>query len=318
MKKLQKIINSVLAFFASIFLFQSNAFAQDQPHFTMYFIQPTVINPAAMGAMESFNGALFFNKQLLGFDKSPMVGLLDVNAPIAKTNFYAGMQFSQDRIGVSTHSIFSGNAAYRIQLGVKQFLSLGMGLSAKLRQANFSEAPVINPNDPVFLQNAEAIWTPDIRLGAYYFSDDYYVGFAVANIFSNSLNFSGITPQAEIRVDPNDMHFYLNGGWKKRINPDWTIMPSALFRLNPGAPLQLDVNAMALFKEMLGFGLTYRTASTIGVNVYYQFSPSLVAGYAFNAGLRMVSDAGFTGHEVILAYRLKNNKKIIPADRPRF
>lgn len=296
----------------------TSARAQDMPHFTMYYIQPSIINPAAMTIFENINGAFFFNKQMLGFDKSPMVGLLDIGIPVAKTNFYAGFQASQDRIGVTTYSIFTGNFAYRIRLNMKHYLSFGLGVSAKLTNANFTEAPIVNPVDPVFFQNADAIWTPDIRLGAYYFSDNIYVGFSVANLFTNSLFFGGTSPTADIRVDGNDMHFYLNGGWQKKLGKSWKIMPSALIRLSPGAPVQFDINAMALFKEQFGFGITYRTTTTLGATLYYQLNKFLVFGYSVNVGLRFRDQANFTGHEAMIAFRIRNNKRIIPVDVPRF
>lgn len=295
-----------------------NILAQDRPHFTMQFLQPGIINPAGMTSVNQINAAFFFSKQMLGFEKSPMVGMLDFAMPIGKTNLFTGIQISQDRIGVTTYSIFTGNFAYRIRLNVKNYLSFGLGISAKLTNANFTEAPIVNPSDPNFYQNADAVWTPDIRLGAYWFTDNAYVGFAVENLFTNSLLFSGSTPSADIRVDPNDMHFNLNGGWRKDFGLNWAILPSGFMRLSPGAPLQFDINAMALFKDAFGFGITYRTLSTLGANLYYQLNKFLVFGYAVNFGLRFTDKANFTGHEVMVAYRARSNKKIIPADIPRF
>jgi type IX secretion system PorP/SprF family membrane protein len=292
--------------------------AQDRPNFTMQFLQPGIVNPAGMTSVNQINAAFFFSKQMLGFDKSPMVGMLDFSMPIGKTNLFAGAQISQDRIGVTTYSIFTGNFAYRIRLNMKHYLSFGLGLSAKLTNANFTEAPIVNPADPNFYQNADAVWTPDIRLGAYWFTDNAYAGFAVENLFTNSLLFQGNSPSADIRVDINDMHFNLNGGWRKDFGPNWAILPSGLMRISPGAPLQFDINAMALFKDAFGFGITYRTTTTLGANLYYQLNKFLVFGYAVNFGLQFTDKANFTGHEAMIAYRARSNKRIIPADIPRF
>jgi type IX secretion system PorP/SprF family membrane protein len=315
MNKKFKILAAGLVCFANM---QWNIQAQDRPHFTMQFLQPGIINPAGMTSVNQINAAFFFSKQMLGFDKSPMVGMLDFAMPVGKTNLFIGAQISQDRIGVTTYSLFTGNFAYRIRLNMKHYLSFGLGISGKLTNANFTEAPIVNPSDPNFYQNADAVWTPDIRLGAYWFTDNAYAGFAVENLFTNSLLFSGNSPSADIRVDPNDMHFNMNGGWRKDFGRNWAILPSGMMRLSPGAPLQFDINAMALFKDAFGFGITYRTTTTLGANLYYQLNKFLVFGYAVNFGLRFTDKANFTGHEVMIAYRAKNNKRIIPADIPRF
>jgi len=296
------------------------AFAQDQPHFSLYMHQPSIINPAAMGSFDQINGAFFFNKQLAGFTNSPMVGFLDFGLPIGKSNAYVGFQASQDRIGVTTKTMFGGSFAYRIRLNMKHYLSLGLNLSANLVNSNLATVPTQDPNDPVFAQNTAAAWYPDIRLGAYYFADNVYAGFSIGNIFTNSLIYptGGGGGSSDIRVNGNDMHFYLTGGWQKKFGPHWKIRPSALIKLVPGSPMQIDINANAVFRDAFGFGLSYRTTSTLVANVSYTLNNYLIFGYAFNIGLAYRDHANFTGHEAMLAFRIKNPKRIVPVEVPRF
>lgn len=292
--------------------------AQEQQHFSMYYIQPSIVNPAAMGAYDNINGACVFNKQLVGFENSPLYIQFDMGIPIGKTGLYLGPQILHDRIGVFDKTRVGINIAYRIKLNLKHYLTFGLNGAAVVANGRVGEVQVQNPGDPSFTSNINGIWNPDIKIGAHYFTDNFYIGFNVGNIFVNKFWDTGSGATNEIRVNGADMHYYLMGGWQKRFGANWKIRPNALIKFIPGSPLQIDVNANATFKDMIGFGLSYRTVNTIVFNANYTINKFLVIGYAFNWGLGYESRTNYTGHEVMVAFRVQNSKRIIPVDIPRF
>ncbi len=292
--------------------------AQEQQHFSMYYIQPSMINPAAMGQYDNINGALTFNKQLVGFDKSPLYLQLDLSIPIGKTGLYLGPTILHDRIGVFDKTRVGVNIAYRIKLNLKHYLTFGLNGSAVVANGSLGSVATNNLGDPSFSSNINGIWNPDIKIGAHYFTDNFYIGFNVGNIFVNKFFDTGSGATNEIRVNGADMHYYLMGGWQKRFGPNWKIKPNALIKFIPGSPLQIDINANAVFKDMIGFGLSYRTVNTLVFNANYTVNKFLVIGYAFNWGLGYESRTNYTGHEVLLAFRVQSSKRIIPVDVPRF
>jgi type IX secretion system PorP/SprF family membrane protein len=293
-------------------------FAQEQQHFSMYYVQPSIINPAAMGAYDNINGALVFNKQLIGFENSPLYLQLDVGIPVGKTGLYLGPQILHDRIGAFDKTRVGINVAYRVKLNLKHYLTFGLNMAAVVANGRLGEVTVINPSDPSFTSNINGVWNPDIKLGAHYFTDNFYIGFNVGNIFVNKFWDTGSGPTNEIRVSAVDMHYYLMGGWQKRIGPNWKIKPNALIKFIANSPLQIDINANAVYKDQFGFGLSYRTVNTLVFNTNYTINKFLVIGYAFNWGLGYESRSNYTGHEVLLAFRVQNAKRIIPVDVPRF
>lgn len=294
-----------------------NGMAQDQPHFSLYMYQPTIINPAALGSFDEINGAVYFNKQMMGFDGSPMNGFLDFGAPIGKTNAYLGFQAQVQGIGVTNKTSFGASFAYRLKLNTKHYLSLGLNFTANNIGSALSTAPTTTPGDLVFSYNASA-WHPDFRLGAYYFSDNVYAGFSVGNFLTTSLRGDNSGQSSEILVDGKNMHMYIMGGWQKKIGNHWKIRPSGLVKIVPGSPLQLDINAMAVFRDAFGFGLSYRTTSTLVFNLSYTLNDFLIFGYSFNMGLAYGDRANFMGHEAMLAFRVKSSKRIAPVEIPRF
>lgn len=292
--------------------------SQAQQHFSQYYIQPYVINPAAMGQFDNINGSVIFNKQLVGFNNSPLYLQVDASFPIGKTGFYLGPTILHDRIGAFDQTRIGANFAYRIKLNIKHYLSFGINASAIVANGRFGEVSVINPGDPSFTTNVLGAWSPDFKLGAHYFTDNFYVGFNVGNLVVNKFLQTGSGSTNQIQVNGEDMHFYLMGGWQKKFGPNWKIRPNALIKYVPGSPLQIDINANAVYRDMIGFGLSYRTTSTLVVNANYNINGFLIIGYAFNWGLGYATRTDYTGHEVMIAFRVKNAKRIIPVDVPRF
>ncbi len=294
-----------------------HSFSQAQQHFSMYYIQPSIVNPAAMGMFDNINGAVVFNKQLVGFDNSPLYLQADVSFPVGKTGLYLGPSILHDRIGVFDKTRVGVNIAYRIKLNLKHYLTFGINGAAEVANGRLPDSNPADPTDPVFSSGIVGIWNPDIKIGAHYFTDNVYVGFNVGNIFVNKFWDTGSGATNEIRVNADDMHYYLMGGWQKRFG-NWRIRPNALIKFIPGSPLQIDVNANATYKDMIGFGVSYRTVNTLVFNANYTLNKFLVIGYAFNWGLGYESRTNYTGHEVLIAFRVNNSKRIIPVDIPRF
>lgn len=292
--------------------------AQEQQHFSMYYMQPSIINPAAMGMYDNINGALVFNKQLVGFDNSPLYIQLDVGIPVGKTGLYLGPTILHDRIGVFDKTRVGINIAYRIKLNFKHYLTFGLNGSAVVANGRLGEVSTTDPSDPSFTSNINGVWNPDIKIGVNYFTDNFYIGFNVGNIFVNKFWDTGSGSTNEIRVNATDMHYYLMGGWQKKIGPNWKIKPNALIKFIPNSPLQIDINANVVFKDMIGFGVSYRTINTLVFNANYTLNKFLVIGYAFNWGVGYESRTNYTGHEILLAFRVRNPKRIIPVDVPRF
>ena len=272
-----------------------------------------------MGMYDNINGALIGNYQLAGFGNNiPKYFQLDVGIPVGKTGLYLGPTILYDNIGVFNKTRIGLNIAYRIKLSVKHYLTFGLNGSAVMANGNIGSVNTTDPNDPSFTGTVNGIWNPDIKLGAHYFTDNFQIGFNVGNIFVNKFWDTGSGPTNEIRINAKDMHFYLMGGWQKKIGRNWKIKPNVLIKFIPNSPLQIDVNANVVFKDMLGFGVSYRTINTLVFNANFTISKVLVIGYAFNWGVGYESRTNYTGHEVILAFRVRNPKRIIPVDVPRF
>lgn len=305
-----------LVLFTAIFSFLLRAYTQEQPHYSLYMLRPTLINPAAHGSYEMITASMLFNAQMIGFKGAPIVGAADLGIPVGKTGLTVGLTIGQDKIGAIYKSTIGASFAYRIRLHHRHYLSLGLSTTAEMTQGNFTNLTVQDPNDPIIQQFTNTFWNPNFRLGAYYFTQNVYISFAVGNIISLRTNQGSFSPTMTARIE--DIHFYLQGGWQHRLGQSWKLQPSLLFKKIAGSPLQTDVNLQMLFRDAWGFGFSYRTLNTLVIQTNYTIKQILTIGYAFNWGLGFSDRTQFTGHEVLLMFRAPKSKIRIPVEVPRF
>lgn len=292
-------------------------FGQEQPHYAMYMFRQQLINPAAMGTYERVNAGVLFNAQMIGFKGAPLVGSADVCIPIGKSGASVGVILGQDYLGATHKSSFGASFAYRIRLHPKHYLTFGINATAILTNTDLTSLAVQNPNDPLLASGLDNFWTPNIRLGAYYFTKNVYAGLAVGNVltvkFPNSTN-----PSPTIRATAEDIHFYLQAGWQKEFARDWRFQPSLLLKQISGSPTQIDLNVQFVYHKQVGFGLSWRSLNTLMAQVNYTIRDMIFIGYAFNFGLGFSDRTSYTGHEVMISFKAPKGKQRIAVDIPRF
>ena len=299
-------ISIVLIIFSSAFLY-----AQDRPKYNMYNLYQPIINPAAMGSYDSFTATGLFNTQMTGFAGAPVSFLFDATAPIANTNAIIGGQILHDRIGARNRTQLSASFAYRIPIDLRNYFCLGMTATIQLIDANFMSL-VQDPSDPITTTQSYQLWSPDFRLGAYYFRDNFYAGFSVANLFT--IDYTDPT----VRVNSKDMHFNFHAGYDFKINDHLRIQTSILWKQVLNSATQFDINAQLKYNKVFGIGLSYRTLNTLVFQTNAKILKRFTIGYSFNLGMGFSNRTEYTGHELILIYQVVNSKKKIAIQTPHY
>ncbi len=298
----------------------SNAVAQNAPHYSLYTLQQSVINPAALGSYNYMNGGLLFKKQWVGIDKAPTTFVFDINTPLGKTNNALGLNLVSDKFGYTSSTQITVNYAYRLRLSYKNFVSFGVGAMANLYSANLSKVPTKDANDPLLNGDIATQFTPNFKFGAYYFTDNFYFGLGMPNLLSTTYVASSINNySASTAFDYNQLHFFVHSGWQTNLGRNVKLMPSVMLKQVAGAPLQIDANVQFMLYSKLGIGASYRTMGTYIGLLNIQASKQLNIAYAYNYHTGALSPYTSGSHEVLLGFKLINTtKKMIPVDCPHF
>ncbi len=299
-------------FMPLLLLLPMSIYAQQRANYNMYNIYQPLINPASMGSYDQFTATGLFNAQMIGFEGAPVNFMADLTAPIAKTNLVIGGQILHDRIGARNKSQVSASVAYRVPINLRNYLCFGLTASVQLIDANFNSLTQTDPNDPLIMNQSYQLWSPDFRIGAYYFRDNFYAGMSVDNIFTVSYD------QPTVRINSENMHFNVHAGYNFKLNECLNLQPSVLWRQVSGSSTQFDVNLQVKYKDTFGAGISYRTLNTMILQTNVKVAKRFTIGYSFSMGFGIADRTEYTGHEVILMYQAFKSKKKIAIQTPHY
>ena len=102
--------------------------AQDQAQYNHYISNQGVLNPAYNGTRDVISGLIISRNQWLGMSDAPMNQAINVHGPIEDTNLGVGVVLENDRLGFSNNFNFMAAGSYKLQMGRRNFLALGLQL----------------------------------------------------------------------------------------------------------------------------------------------------------------------------------------------
>jgi len=328
-----------------LFLFTCclNAAAQQRPQYTQYVFNNYLLNPAVTGIENYTDLKAGYRSQWTGLEGSPVTSYLSVNAPIgdnfvhgdatsmsggenvnslgrqyyrdyisAEPHHGVGGMIVSDRAGPITQTTISGTYAYH--LGLTDRLNLSVGIMAGINRISLDVSQVVleNPADPAIANGNTSQFKPDLGVGVWAYSANYYFGASVQQLIKQTLSFGNKSVYNQGKTVP---HYFVTGGVKLFLDEDITLMPSVLFKVVNPAPASYDINMKLAFSNRLWVGGSYRhndsQSAMLGVNI----NPAINLGYSYdftNSNLRTVSNGT---HEIVLSLLLNNRYKVLNPQR---
>ena len=283
-------------------LLSMNGQAQQDPQFTQYMYNMSVINPAYATATEDMlNLGGLYRTQWVGLEGAPKTGSFFAHTPINE-KIELGISFTNDNIGdvIKENNIYA-DFAYVLQVGLESKLSLGIKAGFTFFNANFDGFILNSGNastDVAFNDNVSKTF-PNIGIGAFYFTDNYYLGLSAPNMLTtthleseNGIKSTGV----------QDIHFFLTGGYVFDINEDLKFKPAFMAKAVRGAPMAIDITANVLINKKLEAGLGYRLDDAISALVNFRVSPDLRIGYAYDFTTSNLGNFNSGSHEIFILF----------------
>ena len=305
MKKLFLVTLSVIAFTVELH-------AQQDPHYTQYMYNMSVMNPAYAGSKENLSLGLLHRKQWVEIEDAPTTTTFFGHAPVGK-NVGMGLSVISDKIGPVEENNIYADFSYTLNLGGEHKLAFGLKTGLTLHKVSlFDDVYPTLPDefDPAFSENTSNSYF-NIGSGLFYYTNKYYLGFSIPNLMkSKHLDFNGREFGSEVS------HYFVTGGYVFDINDNVKFKPFFMMKSAFEAPTSWDLSANFLFNEKFEIGGTYRLEDSFGAMVNYAITPNIKLGYAYD---HIVSDLNVTtpsSHEIILLFDLNFPKKV--SSSPRF
>ncbi len=300
-------INQIVILVLGVLCCQQLA-AQSLPMYSQYMYNMVNINPGYAGNRSVPSLSAIWREQWVGLPGSPTTKSFTYDAATKDNKNGFGVQFYDDkyvnyikRTGVNLYYNF------KIPVSERGVLSLGLkgGFYNDTKNLNSTYLGASNyQTDVAYATNLNQV-VPLAGAGVYYNDDKFYAGFSAPDliVFSKVKNYNADNSLFQV----NEIHYFLTSGYSFNINDEVQLKPSFLLKATSGAPLEIDLNTNVWLKNMVGLGLSYRTAESILGMAEVQVTPQLRFGYAYDMPFKRPNS-----HELFLRYefgRLFPNSK---------
>lgn len=279
--------------------------AQQDPMYSQYMFNGLSVNPAYAGVRGTASMTALYRKQWIGIDGAPTTFSFGADTPIKNEHMALGLNFVQDKIGISNNLMVNLIYAYHIRFANDGKLSLGLQAGINQFKADYSSVETsLTPGqiDAAFGQTTNSLF-PNFGFGAYYYTGKFFVGAGVPKMIKNNLSGTN-SPTLDFTSYPNrqNRHLFVTSGYTFDLNETWALKPSMLLKGVHGAPLEVDINLNGWWREKLGAGISYRTADAIVAMLQFQMQDELQFGYAYDMTTSRFSGTNSGSHELMLRY----------------
>jgi type IX secretion system PorP/SprF family membrane protein len=277
--------------------------AQQLPHYSQYMLNDYVMNPAIAGKNPYFEGKSDNRYQWIGITDAPRTYVLSVNGPHKNGKVGMGGYLFTDIVGPTRRTGISMSYAYHMKLN-DNGTKLSLGLSAGLLQfaVDGSKITLRDQADLVISNGYQSVIVPDLGFGAYFYSDKYYIGASVPQIYRAKLRFFDYTTSDLSRLET---HFYFSGGYRFDIGDDFAIEPSTLVKIVKPVPVQFDLGTRFIYKKKMWIGGAYRNLDAVSAMVGYLYDEYLTFGYSYDFTTTNIKNYSTGTHEVLIGVRFK-------------
>lgn len=297
-----------------LFTITNNAKAQFDYMFTQYMFNEMFINPGYAGSKEAMSATLLHRQQWVNFPGRPITTSFSLHGPLMNNKMGLGLSVLNERIGVLNHNLAYASYAYRLKTGENSTLAFGLMGGIHNQVNKFTDLKVSNDGsiDPQFSNTASTI-APNFGTGIFFNTKTFYTGISVPRMIDDKVKFAtNGAVELSTKIDPGKFHYYLTIGNLFTLTKDLKLKGQAMVKAVQNAPLQFDVNANFLIKDMIWAGASYRNGSAVSAIVGMQVNAQFLVSYAYDYNLNSIQKYSQGSHEIALNYLFSyKGKKVV-------
>ncbi|OXA95772.1 PorP/SprF family type IX secretion system membrane protein [Flavobacterium hercynium] len=291
--------------FISFLLLTVSVSAQQDPEYTHYMYNMSVVNPAyATGTPAMLNLGGLYRTQWAGAVGAPKTFTFFGHTSLSD-KIEVGLSLISDDIGdgAKKENNVYADFAYIVDLGGQNKLSFGIKAGFTSLQTNFNGFVLQSGNvatDLAFAENIN-VTRPNIGVGAYYFRDNFYVGLSAPNLLSSK----HIEEKSGINAYGSEaIHAFLTAGYVFKVNDMFKVKPAFMSKIVPGSAVSVDVTANVLYNDKFELGVAYRVSDAFSGLMSINVTPSMRVGYAYDHTLSNLGQFNSGTHEIMLLFNL--------------
>jgi type IX secretion system PorP/SprF family membrane protein len=283
----------------------SSMYAQQEPMYSQYIFNSSVINPAQAGTHRYNQAGLLHRNQWVGIPGAPVTNSGFVNISLPRNLGYSASVFT-DQLGPVRDFSFQNDISYRVQLSREWFVSGGIRFMVSNVSAYLTDLQNIDP-DELFSADVSTGFYLNSGFGFLFYNQKYFFGFSVPRAINRNL---GDNNQFFMNTQS---HFFTYGGANYKLSRVMNFFPSVMVRYISDVPIQFDLNPLFEYNEFLSFGPMLRSLESLGMLVGFKISKNFHLGYIYEYPLNDIRLATRQTHEITLRFLWETNdrKKIL-------
>ena len=290
-----------------IFLcFTGNSFilAQQIHQYTQYMFNQYSHNPAVGGSKECMDVKIGYRIQWVGFESAPQTGYGSIYSRLKSKRqdplegyHGIGIYIENDETLPSSRTYIYPSYAYHQPLNQK--ITASAGIFAGIQQYKFKidDITLFDPVDNAINGSKSIIVKPDISVGLWLYGEDFYGGIAAKQLLSKKIEDGSEQFGIDSRIVK---HYNLTTGYKITGRKQISYIPSVMIKYLASAPVAIDINCMADFKNRLTLGLSYRNKDAIAALVKFKLFKYFDLGYSYDYSISKIRIASSNTHEITL------------------
>lgn len=289
-------------------LFPLQLVGQMFPISDQYLTNTLAINPAFAGCHDALSATVLYRNQWVGFKDAPKNLGVSFHTPFYNDRIGLGLLIEKSSIGIYNETGFMGNYAYRMELRNGK-LALGLGVGATIYNVAWNDLQATDEGDGQLMTYPKSSVLPDFSLGAYYYTQKYFIGISIPKFLSHELDKNSGNYRIKNRF--SDYNYFLTGGYFMNLSTQIKLLPSLLIKYHPGHVPQVDYNAQIILKDRIWLGIGYRARKMLVGMLQCQLNYQLRMAYSYDFDLGPVRKYSDGSHEIILNYVFSYSRKVI-------
>ncbi|WP_262924050.1 PorP/SprF family type IX secretion system membrane protein [Spirosoma liriopis] len=301
----------------------SPGLAQQDKMFSQYMFNMVALNPAYAGSRDVLSMSALYRNQWTGVEGAPQTATFTMDMPLNRERVGVGLQLYGDKYGPIQEAGGFVSYAFRIKVGNRSTLALGLQGGAASYNVNLADVrtgPDGGQVDPAFASNITKL-LPNFGTGIYLSNDRSYLSLSVPRLIKNKLSEYNVGNV----ISTQRRHAYLAAGFVVGVSPVIKLKPSLLIKYAEGAPLGFDGNVNIWFMDRIGLGVSMRRNqfsdwSSVGTDALVgllevQLSDQFRFGYAYDRTMNNFKDVAPSSHEIMLRYEFGFGKNRVLTPR---
>lgn len=314
-------------------LWSLSAAAQQRPQYTQYIFNNYLLNPALTGIENYIDVKAGHRLQWSGIEGAPTTSFISAHwalgdnylwdnplslpqigdDPMASSHMQnymsspahhgIGIMAVSDKAGPLSRFDAGLTYAYHLQLNGTNNLSVGVYGGFSRIVLDVTEIKLEVENDPALASVTHTQFKPDLGIGLWFYSGQFFAGIAAQQILSQRLSF---TNNGNFETGKLVPHLFLTAGYKLYWNENFSALPSFMAKSVAGLPISIDVNLKVSYQNKLWLGASYRKSDSFAAMFGFNFKRIANLTYAYDVTTSKLNTISNGSHEIVLGIQLDN------------